>query len=92
MTSVSANDPAVQTKTSSTSSNTPPAINGLLPAIQGHLGAFQVKLSIPGGKSGVRVPIGFTAATRSEVFNKPDYRAHVGLSFDLDALFAKGSN
>ena len=60
--------------------------------IKGNLGAFQVKLTIPGGKSGIKIPLAFTAATRSEVFNKPDYRANVGISFDLDSLFAKTGN
>jgi hypothetical protein len=47
-----------------------------------------MKLSIPTGKVGIRVPLAFTAASRSEVFNKPDYRANVGIAFDLDTLFA----
>jgi len=76
----------------STSATTPPVLGGLVPTIKGHLGAFQMKLSIPGGKSGIRIPIAFTAATRSEIFNKPDYRALVGLSFDFDSLFTKGAN
>jgi hypothetical protein len=74
------------------SGSTPPAISALLPTIKGNLGALQVKLSIPGGKSGIRVPLAFTAGTRSEVFNKPDYRASIGLSFDLDTLLAQGSH
>jgi hypothetical protein len=65
-----------------------PAIGGLIPTIKGHLGAFQMKLSIPTGKIGVRVPLAFTAASRSEVFSKPDYRANIGIAFDLDTLFA----
>ena len=68
---------------------TPPAIANLLPTLEGNLGAFQVKLSIPGGKSGIRIPLAFTAATRSEVFDKPDYRANIGITFNIDALFAK---
>lgn len=74
---------------SSVISTTPPTISNLLPTLKGHLGAFQVKLSIPGGKSGVRIPLAFTAATRSEVFNKPDYRVNIGIAFNIDALFAK---
>lgn len=77
---------------STSASTMPPALENLLPTIKGNLGAFQVKLTIPGGKSGIRIPLAFTAATRSEVFSRPDYRANVGVSFDFDSLFQKTSN
>jgi len=68
-----------------------PNFRGLIPTIEGPLGLFQVKLSIPVKSGGVRIPFAFTASTRSEAFQKADYRANIGITFDLDSLFAKES-
>lgn len=73
-------------------------LRGLIPTVEGPLGVFQAKISFPIKGGGVKIPLAFTAATRSEVLqnnaalqNKNDYRAHIGLTFDLDTLFAKES-
>ena len=52
----------------------------------------QVKLSSPGGKSGIRIPLAFKDryGRGASVFNKPDYRANVGIAFDLDTLLGQG--
>ncbi|MFN0105136.1 MAG: hypothetical protein ACKV2U_24010 [Bryobacteraceae bacterium] len=68
-----------------------PNLRGLIPTIEGPLGLFQAKFSIPVKGGGIRIPFAFTAATRSEAFQKADYRALVGITFDLDSIFAKES-
>ena len=66
-----------------------PNLRGLIPAIEGPLGLFQVKLSIPFKSGGVRIPFAFTASPRGEAFQKADYRANIGIAFGLHFLFAK---
>lgn len=65
-----------------------PNLAGLIPTIEGSLGMAQAKISFPIKGGAARIPLAFTAATRSEAFGRPDYRAQVGITFDLDTLFA----
>ena len=56
---------------------------------RGNLGVFQAKISIPVKDSGVKIPISFTYATRTELIKGKDVRGNIGITFDLDSLLAK---
>ena len=56
---------------------------------RGNVGVFQTKLSIPIKDSGVKIPISFTYATRTELVKERDVRGNIGITFDLDSLFSK---
>ena len=49
----------------------------------------QIKLVIPLKGSGIRIPISITFATRTELIDESVVRGNVGLSFDLDGVFAR---
>lgn len=49
----------------------------------------QVKLTIPMKGSGVRIPISLTFASRTELIDERVVRGNVGITYDLDALFAR---
>ncbi len=51
-----------------------------------HVG--QVKLTIPVKGSGVKIPLSFSVANRTELIREKDVRAHIGVTFDMDALIA----
>ncbi len=54
----------------------------------GSIWLAQAKLSIvPGGKS-TKIPISVTYSNRTELINKPDWRAQIGVSYDFDALMS----
>ncbi len=55
----------------------------------GGIGVFQTKLSIPVKGSGVKIPVSFTYSNRTELIKEGDVRGNVGITFDLDSLFAK---
>lgn len=65
-------------------------LNGVTISRTGNMGIFQTKLSIPVKDSGVKIPIAFTYASRTELVKEKDIRGNVGITFDLDSLFAKG--
>jgi hypothetical protein len=64
-------------------------LNGVTVTRIGNMGVFQSKLSIPIKNSGVKIPISFTYATRTELVKEHDVRGNIGITFDLDSLFAK---
>jgi hypothetical protein len=64
-------------------------LNGVTISRTGNIGVFQTKLSIPIKGSGVKIPIAFTYASRTELVKEKDIRGNVGVTFDLDSLFAK---
>jgi hypothetical protein len=64
-------------------------LNGVTIDRRGNMGIFQAKLSIPIKDSGVKVPIAFTYASRTELIKEKDIRGNVGLTLDLDSLFSK---
>lgn len=64
-------------------------VNGVTITRTGGIGVFQTKLSIPVKDSGVKIPISFTYANRTELIKEKDVRGNVGVTFDLDSLFAK---
>jgi hypothetical protein len=64
-------------------------LNGVTISRTGNIGVFQTKLSIPIKDSGVKIPIAFTYASRTELVKEKDVRGNIGVTFDLDSLFAK---
>lgn len=64
-------------------------INGVTVTRTGNIGVFQTKVSIPIKDSGVKIPISFTYASRTELVKEADVRGNVGITFDLDSLFSK---
>jgi len=55
----------------------------------GNLGLFQVQYSIPVRDTGVRIPLSFAYASRTELLMEREIRGNFGLTFDLDKLFAR---
>ena len=64
-------------------------LNGVTVDRRGNMGVFQAKVSFPVKGSGVKIPISFTYASRTELIKEKDVRANIGITFDLDTLFAK---
>ena len=64
-------------------------VNGKDVKATGLIGVGQVKLSFP-ITDGVQIPIAFTYASRTELLpDKSDIRGNIGITFDVDKLFAK---
>lgn len=66
----------------------PLTVNGVPVDRTGSLGFLQARLRIPLGDSGFSVPVSFTYSTRTELIDEKEVRGNVGLTFDLDKLFA----
>jgi hypothetical protein len=64
-------------------------LNGITIDRRGNMGVFQTKLSIPVKDSGLKIPISFTYASRTELIKESDIRGNVGITLDLDSLFSK---
>jgi hypothetical protein len=58
-------------------------------APHGHLVVGQAKLTIPVKGSGVKIPLSISAANRTELIKEKDVRGNIGITFDLDAIFAQ---
>jgi hypothetical protein len=54
----------------------------------GNLGVFQVKLELPTANAAMRIPISFTYASRTELIRESDVRGQIGITLNLDSLFA----
>jgi len=54
----------------------------------GWIHAAQVKLTIPVKGSGIKIPLSFSVANRTELIKEKDVKAHIGITFDMDALVA----
>ncbi len=69
----------------------PPAAPGarMLAAPNGDIVIAQVKLMIPVKGSGVKIPLSLTVSNRTDLIKEREVRAAVGMTFDLDAIFAK---
>jgi hypothetical protein len=64
-------------------------LNGVTIVRRGPMEVFQAKLTIPaGGSSGVKIPLSFTWASRTELVKESDVRGNLGVTFDLDTLFS----
>lgn len=55
-------------------------------ALKGNIEIGQIKLTIPVKGSGVKIPVSFTAANRSELINETDIRGNIGITFDMDTI------
>jgi len=66
----------------------PVQVNGVDVNTKGNIGLFQAKLSLKLSKSGVEIPISFTYATRTQLIKESDVRGNIGVTFNLDNLFA----
>ena len=61
----------------------------VLPFTKGDIAAGQVKLTIPIGSSGLKMPFSITFANRTELLREREVRGNFGFTFDLDTLFAR---
>jgi hypothetical protein len=61
----------------------------VLPNTKGDIAAGQVKLTIPIGSSGIKMPFSITFANRTELVRERETRGNFGFTFDLDTLFAR---
>lgn len=63
--------------------------NGMMADTKGSIGVGQLKLTIPVKGSGVRIPISFTFANRTELIKEKIVRGNIGITFDLDSIFSR---
>jgi hypothetical protein len=61
----------------------------VVPDTKGTIATGQVKLTIPTKASGVKVPFSITFANRTDVIKEKVVRGNIGISYDLDAVFAR---
>jgi hypothetical protein len=52
----------------------------------GWVHVLQAKLTIPVKGSGMKIPLSFSVANRSDLIKEKTVRGHIGLTFDLDVL------
>lgn len=64
-------------------------VNDVPVSLTGNIGLVQGKLTIP-TKSAISIPVSVTWASRTELIKESDIRGNIGITFDLDKLFAKG--
>ena len=69
-------------------SNATTVVGTTAPNTKGDIGVGQVKLTIPVKNSGIRIPISFSFANRTELIKEKEVRGNFGFTFDLDTLFA----
>ncbi|HEX7314284.1 MAG TPA: hypothetical protein VF297_10195 [Pyrinomonadaceae bacterium] len=66
------------------------ALDGtVLPGTKGDIAAGQVKLTIPLGQTGIKLPISVTFANRTELVREREVRGNFGFTLDFDSLFAR---
>jgi hypothetical protein len=67
------------------------AANGVIvPDSKGTTAIGQLKLTIPVSKgTGVKMPLSVTFANRTELIKEKEIRGNVGITYDLDSLFAR---
>ncbi len=61
----------------------------VVPGTKGTTAIGQMKLTIPVKGSGVRMPLSVTFANRTDLIKEKEIRGNVGITYDLDMLFAK---
>ncbi len=67
----------------------PVQVNGVNVNLKGNMGFAQAKVSFPVKKgSGVNIPLSFTYATRTELNKEHDVRGSIGVTLNLDSVFA----
>jgi hypothetical protein len=67
-------------------------INGISESRRGNIGLFQATFSVPVKGAGVKIPISLTASNRTELIKEKDVRGTIGITLDLDSLFAKSGS
>jgi hypothetical protein len=65
------------------------AFNGAKIQERGHIRLFQTKLEFPTANNAVRIPISFSASNRTEMLKESDVRGQIGISLNLDVMFAE---
>lgn len=65
-----------------------PANAKTLFANTGDIWLAQARLALTPPRSGVKVPVSVTYSNRTELIDKPTWRAQLGITFDFDSLFA----
>lgn len=64
--------------------------NGTIaPGTKGDIALGQLKWTIPLGDSGLKIPLSFTFANRTELIKEREVRANFGITIDFDAFFAR---
>lgn len=58
----------------------------------GNIRLFQAKLALAPPGSSMKIPVAVTYANRTELIDKPTWRAQVGVTYDFDSLFAGLTN
>ena len=58
-------------------------------AEKGNLHIGQVRLELGSGTSNVRFPLSISYSNRTELIDRPTWNAQIGVSYDLDSLFAQ---
>jgi hypothetical protein len=66
-------------------------VNGVAESRTGKIGLFQAKFTVPVKGAGLKIPISLTSSNRTELIKEKDVRGSIGVTFDLDSIFAKGS-
>lgn len=56
---------------------------------KGDIAVGQLKLTVPIKGTGFKIPISVTFANRTELIKEKEVRGNIGITFDLDALFAR---
>lgn len=54
----------------------------------GNIELVQLKLTL-GGTSAVKVPFAMSYSNRTDLVDKPDWKAQIGITYNLDSLFSK---
>jgi len=64
-------------------------VNGVSVTNTGNIVLGQVKWTFPAGSSGIAFPISFTASNRTDLIKETMTKATIGVSYNLDSLFAQ---
>ena len=59
------------------------------PNTRGTTTVGQLKLTVPTKGAGIRIPLSVTWANRTDLIKEKVVRANVGVSYDLDSVFAR---
>jgi hypothetical protein len=64
-------------------------VNDVEVSRKGIINFGQTKLDFPIGSTGMHIPIAMTFSNRTELIKESDVRGNIGITFDLDKIFAK---
>jgi len=56
---------------------------------KGNITLAQLKLTVPVKGSGVKIPLSITYSNRTELIKENEVRGNIGITFDIDSLFAR---